>query len=1163
MKNTTITSFFSVRQPLTAVPPTNELQANKQRFKGEHGLTTTFDPSKHPEEIQPIITELITPTPSEPITDGTSSSRSRKRKPAAAGIDLFQLAKSNKSHSRDPLKTSASSLPTTILISENESQDTVIEADLIQDLSEEIKEDDNSAVAGCSKVSLSATKSLSRTRNRKPMTAPEPSQHVKTKGKKLQLTNSKSTFASNLSTPILSDDGSLRKFLINAMPGQPSPMEVEKEGCPTLAVPMPADSSLPRATLKSWSQTSIRKSRNQSPVDSSMITCPPFTSPKSPSKVPPTVIDLSERPSPKPTKTFLTFAEMDKAREQKRARSMRTAVDASWPQPGESHNRTSYLEQASTSFEYENRPRLQKGKRPLHHCTLSLGQTDFPFKIESEQQATASAPLPSLSRLDLVPPTSLISGLTTNPVYRHPLIMRLVGLFKPLPGQSLTHDHPLLRRQHHRSPDSASQLWSQKYAPKRAKEMLGEQNAASAQILRCWLKEVEVRDPDRIESAEHLPPPAQKLNRRSEGIKTHAQTKVEHQAPKRIITRKVDRKPRKKRRKGGYGSDDYLDDFIVDDDDEDTIYSKDIQLSDLDSNTSSEPKYPTCAESHSPRKRLGSVPFAAAHLLDRLEKQAEEEQDEIVVEFEQLTNLMLLQGPNGCGKTSAVYAVAAELGWDVFELNPGVLRNRKEINRLVGDVARNHVLPGSSNNHKPENGLEDGNRQLTELNQSLSSTKASGSKNPFAGMMKAAKEKPSVAESKKTDRVTEKSTQAPPTVSCTPVHQKGARQTLILLDEADIVYGQDRDFWPAVVELISTSMRPVVMTCNDAGLIPLDTLPIQQSLEFSPPPPSLTAAWLQVLGLLEGHLLETDALESFYVQHVYRYPFDCPPNPTTNNLGHPIPTQPPPARPDLRRTLIQLQFWCQWAVGCRSCGVSWLDLSPEKETKMLFSTNSLPKRPIEQDESDMTVHELLSLEPSVSSSHATLDSLCEAYESRSFVDAYVDRRIESQLCTFEYDRPYSKVDEQLSSGMIVQEIDQDFSNLERGELEREIALMILRRLPLDQFDELSFGKRRLDRLKQLDQSTEFLPLTAPLLPNSILIIDYGPWIRLIVKIEDELESLHNQRGQHQTISSVEQLKGKSKGLRISPRLNGFIKFQRKFQVDRHYLEIIRQSGFIN
>ncbi|EGO27518.1 hypothetical protein SERLADRAFT_446751 [Serpula lacrymans var. lacrymans S7.9] len=63
-----------------------------------------------------------------------------------------------------------------------------------------------------------------------------------------------------------------------------------------------------------------------------------------------------------------------------------------------------------------------------------------------------------------------------------------------------------------------------------------------------------------------------------------------------------------------------------------------------------------------------------------------------------LTNTILLSGPPGCGKTAAVYACAEELGYEVFEVYPGIgRRNGASLDSLIGDVGKNHLIQKSSN----------------------------------------------------------------------------------------------------------------------------------------------------------------------------------------------------------------------------------------------------------------------------------------------------------------------------------------------------------------------------------------------------------------------------------------------------------------------------------
>jgi hypothetical protein len=124
-----------------------------------------------------------------------------------------------------------------------------------------------------------------------------------------------------------------------------------------------------------------------------------------------------------------------------------------------------------------------------------------------------------------------------------------------------------------------------------------------------------------------------------------------------------------------------------------------------------------------------------------------------------LMNAIVLQGPTGSGKTAAVYACAAELGFEVFEIYPGSgRRSGKDISHAVGNLGRNHMVSSG--------GIGGG--------------------------------------------ATWKGSKVVKTLGKADV----PRQSLILLEEVDLLYEEDKGFWASVVELISTSRRPVVMTCN-------------------------------------------------------------------------------------------------------------------------------------------------------------------------------------------------------------------------------------------------------------------------------------------------------------------------------------------------------------
>ena len=58
----------------------------------------------------------------------------------------------------------------------------------------------------------------------------------------------------------------------------------------------------------------------------------------------------------------------------------------------------------------------------------------------------------------------------------------------------------------------------------------------------------------------------------------------------------------------------------------------------------------------------------------------------------QASNLILLEGPSGAGKTAAVYACAAELGLKVIEVNPAMPRAGRHVLASFGEATQSHEL---------------------------------------------------------------------------------------------------------------------------------------------------------------------------------------------------------------------------------------------------------------------------------------------------------------------------------------------------------------------------------------------------------------------------------------------------------------------------------------
>jgi replication factor C large subunit len=82
----------------------------------------------------------------------------------------------------------------------------------------------------------------------------------------------------------------------------------------------------------------------------------------------------------------------------------------------------------------------------------------------------------------------------------------------------------------------------------------------------------------------------------------------------------------------------------------------------------------------------------------------------------------ILHGPAGCGKTSAAYALAAEKGWEVIELNASDKRSAGAIKGIVGPAStsttfshttRLIILDEADNLHGNED--RGGTRAITEI----------------------------------------------------------------------------------------------------------------------------------------------------------------------------------------------------------------------------------------------------------------------------------------------------------------------------------------------------------------------------------------------------------------------------------------------------------------
>ena len=267
-------------------------------------------------------------------------------------------------------------------------------------------------------------------------------------------------------------------------------------------------------------------------------------------------------------------------------------------------------------------------------------------------------------------------------------------------------------------------------------------------------------------------------------------------------------------------------------------------------------------------------------------------------DLERSANAVVISGPHGCGKTAAVYAVAHELGFEVFEINSGSRRSGKDLLDKVGDMTKNHLVSRTHEEESKE--LTDDTKNMLQVAESLKRDIESGRQGTMNAFFKPKTSPNNKTTAKPRGRPPKKEISEKKPIPKTPKAQK---QSLILLEEVDILFEDDKQFWITTLELISRSRRPVVMTCTDESLLPLKEMLLFAILRFSPPPETLATDYLLLMACNEGHLLSRAAVSALYRSK----------------------------KRDLRASITELNCFCQMAIGDEKGGLEWMFIRPTQE----------------------------------------------------------------------------------------------------------------------------------------------------------------------------------------------------------------------------------------
>ncbi|KAK3853920.1 hypothetical protein Pcinc_039562 [Petrolisthes cinctipes] len=191
-------------------------------------------------------------------------------------------------------------------------------------------------------------------------------------------------------------------------------------------------------------------------------------------------------------------------------------------------------------------------------------------------------------------------------------------------------------------------------------------------------------------------------------------------------------------------------------------------------------------------------------------------------------NTYLLTGPPGTGKTSTVFALAAELGYKVLEVNASSRRPGRQVMSQLAEATQSHSV-----NNTPSQTMN------TFSNFFASKSKAAMTKS----VKKALKNKNEACQQGVQDQ------------------DKKKGVSLILFEDIDVIFDEwDEGFMSTVNSLIATAKTPIILTISHPTPSVLTRIKGHyEEMKFEPPPVNLIAQHMQLVCLANGyHICQED-----------------------------------------------------------------------------------------------------------------------------------------------------------------------------------------------------------------------------------------------------------------------------------------------------------------
>ncbi|KAH1057489.1 hypothetical protein J1N35_035554 [Gossypium stocksii] len=242
---------------------------------------------------------------------------------------------------------------------------------------------------------------------------------------------------------------------------------------------------------------------------------------------------------------------------------------------------------------------------------------------------------------------------------------------------------------------------------------------------------------------------------------------------------------------------------------------------------------------------------------------------ENIDEADSLKNVLLVTGPIGSGKSAAIHACAEEQGFKILESNASDCRNGAVVKQKFGEALESHCLTGST-----ENLVDSPSKHVMKSTGPLSKGEAVKEFDKEVEFIPISDEEDSSGP-----------------YGASGKHVCNERETgfgqdkvrsLILFEDVDISFPEDRGFVAAIQKIAEKARGPVILTSNSNKLVLPDNLD-RLELCFTMPSREELLHHLNMVCAAEKAIIQPYLLEQL---------IKC-------------------CQGDIRKTIMHLQFWCQ------------------------------------------------------------------------------------------------------------------------------------------------------------------------------------------------------------------------------------------------------------